>query len=56
MEQLRQKLQSKLESNESPSTDREQVTRLAGMLKQLAQYKSAYKQAADEDEKSDVKG
>lgn len=56
MEELRQKLQAKLESSEGPSTDREQVTRLAGMLKQLAQYKSAYKQATDEEEKSDVKG
>lgn len=56
MEQLREKLQSKLESNEGASTDKEQVTRLADMLKQLAQYKSAYKQATDEDEKKDVQG
>ena len=54
MEKLRQKLNKKLEF-EAGALDKDQVARLASTLKTLAQYKSAYKQATDDQERSDVK-
>ena len=53
MEELRKQLETRPEGKD---LDKDQVARLATMLKQLGQFKSSYKQATDEAEKSELKG